>query len=172
MKKCRNVGFQQAGTLAYLESSSVSEGAPGSYALQRLYSTFPGGRPGIGLLLLRAAVGFAATAGGIFYLSGPSNPSSGTWLLGLVLIAGGAALAAGFLTPFAALFVGLCFLGIALAWFPAPSWSLHDARTVAIGMIITAAALALLGPGAFSLDGRLFGRREIVIPPSSRPPES
>jgi hypothetical protein len=42
---------------------------------------------------------------------------------------------------------------------------------MAYGMIITAAALALLGPGAFSLDGRLFGRREIVIPPSSRPPE-
>jgi len=39
-------------------------------------------------------------------------------------------------------------------------------------MIVTTIALALLGPGAFSLDGRLFGRREIVIPPSSRQPES
>jgi uncharacterized membrane protein YphA (DoxX/SURF4 family) len=124
------------------------------------------------LLLLRAAVGFMATAQGIFYLSGSSNPAPGKWLLGLVLIASGAALAAGFLTPFAGLLVGLCFLGIALFWFPAPFWDLHDARLVAFGMIITAVALALLGPGAFSLDGRLFGRREIVIPPSSRPPES
>jgi len=32
-------------------------------------------------------------------------------------------------------------------------------------MIVTAVAIALLGPGAFSLDGRLFGRREIVIRP-------
>jgi hypothetical protein len=39
-------------------------------------------------------------------------------------------------------------------------------------MTVAAVALALLGPGAFSLDGRLFGRREIVIPPSSRKPES
>jgi hypothetical protein len=43
---------------------------------------------------------------------------------------------------------------------------------LAFWMIIAATALGLLGPGAYSLDGRLFGRREIVIPPSSRPPES
>jgi uncharacterized membrane protein YphA (DoxX/SURF4 family) len=172
MKRCRNVGFQQACRFAYLVLSCVSDGAPGRYALQRLYSTFPSGRPGIGLLLLRAAVGLTATAEGIFLLSGPSDPSSGKWLLGLVLITSGTALAAGFFTPFAGLLVGLCFLGIALSWFPAPSWGMHDARLVAFGMIITAAAIALLGPGAFSLDGRLFGRREIVIPPSSRPPES
>jgi uncharacterized membrane protein YphA (DoxX/SURF4 family) len=147
-------------------------GAAGRYALQRLYSTFPGGNPGLGLLLLRAALGLTAAAQGVFYLSGPSNPSPGKWLLGLALIVSGMALAAGFFTPVAGLLLGLCFLGIALSWFPAPTWGLHDARLVACGMIITAIALALLGPGAFSLDGRLFGRREIVIPPSPRPPES
>jgi hypothetical protein len=35
-----------------------------------------------------------------------------------------------------------------------------------------AVAVALMGPGAFSLDARLFGRREIVIPPLHRGPES
>jgi uncharacterized membrane protein YphA (DoxX/SURF4 family) len=146
--------------------------AAGRYALQRLFSTFPSGRPGIGLLILRAAVGLTATAEGIFYLSGPSNPSLAKWLPGVVLIASGAALAAGFLTPVAGFLVGLCFVGIALSWFPAPSWGMRDGRLLAYGMIITAAAIVLLGPGAFSFDGRLFGRREIVIPPSSHPPES
>jgi hypothetical protein len=32
------------------------------------------------------------------------------------------------------------------------------------------AALVLLGPGAFSLDARLFGRREIIIPEGGRSP--
>lgn len=146
--------------------------APGRFALQRLYSTFPGGRPGVGLLFLRAAVGLSAAAGGIFCLSGPFNSSSEKLLLGLVLIISGTALTAGFLTPIAALLVGFCFLGIALSWFPTPSWTLHGVKLMASGMIITAVALALLGPGAFSFDGRLFGRREIVIPPSSRKPET
>jgi uncharacterized membrane protein YphA (DoxX/SURF4 family) len=149
MKKCRNVGFQQACFLAHDESSCVSEGAP-----QRLCSTFHCGRPGIGLLLLRAAVGFAATAEGILYLAGPSNPSAGTWLLGLVLIAGGVALAAGFLTPFAALLVGLCFLGIAVAWFPAPSWDMHDARIVAFGC-----------RAGITRAGSFFPRRPLVRTP-------
>jgi hypothetical protein len=166
------MGFRPTGLFAYGEWQCVSEGAPGRFALQRLYSTFPGGRPGLGLLLLRAAVGLTAAAEGIFYLSGPSDPSSSKWLLGLVLITSGASMTAGFFTPFAGLLVGLCFLGISLSSFPATSWRIHDARVVAFGMIITAVALTLLGPGAYSLDGRLFGRREIVIPPPSRPPES
>jgi len=124
------------------------------------------------LLLLRVAVGFAATAVGILYLSGWSDNSLGRLVVGLALTTGGTALAIGFLTPYAGLLVGLCFLGIAFSLLPPPSWDLHDARLVSFGIIITAVAIALLGPGAFSLDGRLFGRREIVIPPSSRPPES
>jgi|SRR5580658_233770 putative oxidoreductase len=172
MKRCRNVGFQGARTFTYCRDRALVMARQGRYALQRLYSTFPGGRPGVGLLLLRSAVGLATCAEGISYLSGQSNPTSEKWLLGLVLLASGAALVAGFLTPIAGLLVALSFLGIAFSLFPEPSWGSHDARLVAFGMIIAAAALALLGPGAFSFDGRLFGRREIVIPPSLHPPES
>lgn len=36
--------------------------------------------------------------------------------------------------------------------------------------MLVAIAVILLGPGAFSLDARLFGRREIIIPTSNRRP--
>ena len=162
MPKC---GVTPPYARAYCRWLVVAIGARGVPALQRLFSTFPDGRPGMGLLLLRVAVGFAAVAAGVFYFSGPSL---GKGALGLVLVLSGTALAIGFLTPFAGGVAGLGFLGIALSWIPGPPWGLHDTRVVALGVVVTAVAIALLGPGAFSLDGRLFGRREIVIPPSSR----
>ena len=74
------------------------------------------------------------------------------------------------LTPLAGILTGIPFFAVAVSWVPAPRSSLHDIRLVAFGLIVTAVAIALLGPGAFSLDGYLFGRREIVIPsPSGRP---
>jgi uncharacterized membrane protein YphA (DoxX/SURF4 family) len=40
----------------------------------------------------------------------------------------------------------------------------HISTLAAFNMAAISAALILLGPGAFSLDARLFGRREIIIP--------
>jgi len=65
------------------------------------------------------------------------------------------------------LLTGACILGIAFAWLPGPPIASTGMLTFLI--VVSAIAIALLGPGAFSLDGALFGRREIVIPP--RPPE-
>jgi hypothetical protein len=40
----------------------------------------------------------------------------------------------------------------------------HISALAAFNLAAISAALVLLGPGAFSLDARLFGRREITIP--------
>ena len=137
----------------------------GEDALQRLFSTFPGGRPGVGLLLLRTALGAIAVAFGASDLSGPIARTPLVWSVAFTLLAGGFGLILGFLTPFASMLVGVSVLGIALSWFPAPPLASLGATLTAAMMVATAIGVALLGPGAFSVDGQLFGRREIVIPP-------
>ena len=112
-----------------------------------------------------------AVVQGGFYLAGRNTSTFGIWIAGLLAVASGASLLIGSLTPVAGALVGLGSAGIALSWFPAPVPNLLDSRQAAIFVVIMAAAIVFLGPGAFSLDSYLFGRREIVIPPASRSPK-
>jgi len=120
--------------------------------------------------MLRAAVGGTATTFGALYLSGLMDRTPEVWTVALTLAGAGVALLIGFITPLASLVVGVCIAGIAFSWIPAPPFAVLGARLAGLVIVATAAGIALLGPGAFSLDGYLFGRREIVIPP--RPPQS
>lgn len=140
--------------------------------LQRLFSAFPAGWPGVGLLLLRGAIGLVALIQSGFYLAQSGTSSLAVWLCGLLGVAAGGSLLAGLLTPVAGVIVTVGALGIGLSVFPAPTPNLLDATLSAILAGIMAAATVFLGPGAFSLDARLFGRREIIIPRAPRRPES
>ena len=81
---------------------------------------------------------------------------------------GGALLLAGLMTPVVAIFVSFSGIAIALSWIPVPTLDLFNSNLVTVDLIVLALAIAFLGPGAFSLDARMFGRREITIPSSSR----
>ena len=124
----------------------------------------------VGVVLLRVAIGGVAATLGVVYLSGLIERTAIVYLAAIVLLAGGALLLAGFLTPFASGLVGLCVLGIAFSFVPAPPSVPSGAQLISLVIVLIAVGIALLGPGAFSIDGYLFGRREIVIPP--RTPES
>jgi uncharacterized membrane protein YphA (DoxX/SURF4 family) len=123
----------------------------------------------VGLLLLRMALGATALVQARFYLIDPSHPALGTWIGGLLAAVGGALLVVGFLTPIASVLVGLGSTGIAFYWLPAPTMNMIDSWLAGLFAIVMAAAIVFLGPGAFSVDCHLFGRREIVIPYPSRP---
>lgn len=137
--------------------------------LLRLFSAFPGGWPGLGLLLLRWAVGIVALLQGAFYLADSATSTVSMRLGGLVGLAAGMALLIGVLTPLAGIVAGLGVLGTGFSMFAAPMPNLLDEKLPVILTAIMGAAIAFLGPGAFSLDARLFGRREIIIPPRSKP---
>ena len=129
--------------------------------LQRLFSTFPDGWPGIGLLLLRLGISFRviyiATAG----LSGkPADPA--TLTQSLIAAAAGLFLVAGLWTPIVGTLLVLDEVWIAF------SLSLSHQADIAVPLFLAvlAASLAMLGPGAWSIDARLFGRRRFPKRPA------
>jgi uncharacterized membrane protein YphA (DoxX/SURF4 family) len=124
------------------------------------------GGPGVGLLLLRATVGVTALVQGVLCLL-PAHQAAHTWILGLLAILTGASLLVGLLTPVAAILAAIGSVCVAVGLTPHTPLLLVDWR---IDMLIAlvGVSVALLGPGAFSIDARLFGRREIIIPHDRR----
>ena len=134
--------------------------------MQRWYRTFPRGLPGIGLLALRLAIGAKLVIEASGCIRGPQGLKLGVWLLSLLALGIGTSFVLGFLTQLVAGVSVLAGAAIYL-WHPASVSSLLNRPS--LETIVVALAIALLGPGATSLDAYFFGRRKIVIPPVARP---
>jgi len=119
--------------------------------LRRLFSTFARGWPGVGLLLMRLVIGGALVYRASFLLM--RHPSSLLATASVLLIGAGILLLAGLWTPIAGTIVALVELWKIFA-VPNDTWAFLFAATLA-------AALAMIGPGAWSLDARLFGWKRI-----------
>jgi len=115
------------------------------------------------LLLLRAVIGLSVLAQGIFYVLEPGGALA-AWLTGSTAVVSGGLLLAGFLTPLAGFVAGMGIVGIVLSLLPAATPNLLDSRSSVAFALAILVAVVVLGPGAFSVDARLFGRREIIIP--------
>jgi uncharacterized membrane protein YphA (DoxX/SURF4 family) len=108
-----------------------------------------------------------ALSEGVSYLTGSANSTFGTSVAGLLAIASAVSLLLGFFTPAGGAIVALGCAGMLFSWVPSPVPNLIEVRLCAVLVITVAMAILLLGPGALSIDARLFGRREIIIPRSS-----
>ena len=121
--------------------------------MRRFISNFVGGRPALGLLLIRIAAGIALA------IDGKARVQFGEPLLpltlGLLEMSVGAVLIAGLWTPLAGI------LSIALS--VSEILVFHDTLCPAILLACMGAGLALIGPGALSVDAWLFGLKRIDI---------
>ena len=123
--------------------------------MRRLYSTFAGGWPGIGLILMRLVAGFAlVSSAGPALLSSPAIPVT---ILSVLLVAAAILLIIGLFSPIVGTLVALietCRLV-----------TIPEDRLVYLLVATFGAALAMLGPGLWSIDARLFGWKRIEPSP-------
>lgn len=118
------------------------------------------------LVLLRFAFGLTGIAEGVLWAT--RGASFASHFLGASLASAGLFVLLGLFTPFSSTTAVLCMAFHVLAFSYGPhAYLLQGPELIAI-LIALGIAIALLGPGAFSLDFRLFGRREIIIPRRTR----
>lgn len=120
--------------------------------MQRLYSMFPAGGPGVGLLLLRFSLIASIIYQKNLFIAAIPNPFGFSLLFALFFC-----MALGLLTP---LTVGLDIVFVCIFLCEdatlSPSW--------AVSTTLSAIAILLLGPGAYSVDAVLYGRRALLKP--------
>ena len=85
-----------------------------------------------------------------------SELSASAWGIAALVLLAAVSLLLGFVTPVVAVFIGLASVAVAFNF----------------DIVVLSISIALLGPGAFSIDARMFGRREIHIPNTTRPQKS
>jgi len=123
--------------------------------LRHSFSAFPDGSPGQGLLLLRVTVGLPLVYWGIAGLTAlgfSAVPEFAAAVAGILLIAGLYTAAAG------------AMIVLAEAWMIfSPAFGYHAEPWLHIFLAALSASVAMLGPGAWSVDARRFGRKVFEI---------
>jgi len=111
----------------------------------------------LGLLILRLTITGTIQLLTFFFFVDLIGSTFRGWLIGAVSIFFSAAMISGFLTP---VIGALTFIGGILFLILS---SRETNSFFVIYLIILSFVIILLGPGAYSIDARLFGRREIKI---------
>jgi uncharacterized membrane protein HdeD (DUF308 family) len=151
-------GFPRFGAISLILNVKSSEGpqsigvlyAIRNAILKRLFSTFARGWPGAGLLVLRLVAGIALLDQAVMPL--PIGHSVQSVIFAVSAIAVGVLLLLGLWTPIA---------GILTALFELRDLTSHDNLWICILLGSLGAGLAMIGPGAWSVDARRYGWKRV-----------
>ena len=123
--------------------------------MQRLFSTFAEGWPGAGLLLQRWLISATIVYYGIVHLLEPSSVT--TTLSFLIASVAAVFLFLGLWTPVAGATVAI--VGV---WVFFVHCSGHSLTAIVVAVL--GATMAMIGPGIWSIDARLYGRKHLQYP--------
>ena len=123
--------------------------------VQRIFSSFADGWPGGGLLVQRLLAGGALVYCGVACAT--ANPICAAIVPQCIGGVAGVLLIAGFWTPIAGVVVTVIEGSLAFMSPPANA-------AMPLFLAILGASLAMIGPGTWSVDAWVFGRKRIVPP--------
>jgi uncharacterized membrane protein YphA (DoxX/SURF4 family) len=154
--------MRRGGPVHYSQVEAMERNAMNiARVLFRWCPDFPGGAPGIGLLIARAALGLVFIVQGRLCLI---DTEPGSRLAGACEAFLGGLLTIGFLTPIAGILGALGGLLVVLSIVPGCSSPLSHSVDALFLMGVILVEILLTGPGAYSIDSRIFGLREVIIP--------
>jgi uncharacterized membrane protein YphA (DoxX/SURF4 family) len=114
---------------------------------------FPTGMAGAALIVLRVSVAAALLLDGTAH----QTPATSFWTLAALLLLA-LLLVVGFLTPYAS--AGICLVELGIALLGGEQHNVHLFLSA-----LNSGVVAILGPGAYSIDAHIFGRRLVIVPP-------
>jgi len=121
--------------------------------LQRLYSTFASGWPGLGLLLQRVVTTILLVHFCVVRLT--DSPFSVSMIPQVMGACGALLFLVGLWTPAVGALIAVTELWVAVTHLNDP-W-------LSVLLATICASSAMLGPGAYSIDARLYGRRHLEV---------
>ena len=122
--------------------------------MQRLFSVFPNDWPGRGLFLQRVVTAMFLFYSGFKHLGEVSQ--FGLIIPHVIGAGAGLLLLLGLWTPICGALIGIVELWVA--------FSSAGGGGIPIMLATSGATLAMIGPGAWSIDARLFGRKHFEVP--------
>lgn len=129
--------------------------------MRRRFSNFAHGAPGIGLLLLRLTVATMAISHDVMVFA--TSPSLAVLAFHVFLTVLAVMLLAGLWTPIVAALMAIS------TFVEAASHDFTWLQCASVALLCV--AVALIGPGAWSIDARLYGWKEIKITDPQRHPD-